>query len=499
MSRLTTQQRWKLWALENAKTDELIKSSIRSRWTLPNWDITFPWWREPATVRILFYADGRITFENGLFRGMSYVKTLLQSRPYFYVDFEITTAHRNGGRTGASIPGPIKLDDPKLDILNKFDEIWFFGFSENPRLTEGELGLLDTFMKSPYFGGVLVTGDHANRGKGIAGNIPRAGKMRRYPAPRAQRPIWNNSLVEGSDPNRTFDPQDQSDDVPQIIDYKLFPVMSLPGFKPVYRPHPVLCGPSGPIDVLPDHQHEGEAIAPADSDDEWPTKEGYREYPLVIAEARTKEPGSGNREFGILSAYNGHNVDVGRIVADASWHHWLNVNLTGIPGSEFYRGFDASPDGRKALKKIDSFFLNCGAWLAPPALQREMRISAWWSILWTDQIAELSPDDSLMDLGEQALAALSAYASVCAASDWVFGSVSSTDQLGKSKLVQVSESFSELNISLEQYLAGSILKVLMDQLGPSNQKLEFPVEPPSDKRLEDFINDGVLQALLGVE
>lgn len=495
MSRLTREQRWELWAVEQVKAVELIKSSIRSRWTLPNWDITFPWWRDHATVRILFYAEGRITFADGLFRGMTYVTTLLQSRPYFYVDFKVSTAHRSGGKTGASIPGPRKLDDPELDIMNNFDEIWLFGYSENPRLTDGELNVLDTFMSAPKFGGVLVTGDHGDRGKGIAGQIPRARKMRMYPSPKAQRPRWNNSLVEGSDPNHIFDSNDQSDDVPQTIDYKLFPAISLPGFKKIYRPHPVLCGPDGPIDVLPDHQHEGQAIADIDSDDEWPGEE----YPVVIAEGRTKEPDAGNRTFGVLSAYNGHYVEVGRIVADSSFHHWLNSNLTGIPESEFYHGFDVSPAGRKALKKIDSYFLNCGVWLAPPALQREMRLAAWWSILWTDQIAELSPDDPVMDLGEQALTALRTFSSACAATDWVIGSVEFKDQLSKSRLREVSERFSELNISMEQYVAGSILRVLMTELGPSNEELEFPFAPPSDERLEGLIAGGVVQALSNFE
>src|SRR5262245_33108865 len=113
MSQLSLDQRWKLWALRNTEKRELIRSSIRSRWVLPHWDTDFPWWRAPSSVRILIYAEGRdITFNDNL----SHVTTLLQSRPFFYVDFKVTTAHRNAVGTGASI-GPIQLDDPKLDIL----------------------------------------------------------------------------------------------------------------------------------------------------------------------------------------------------------------------------------------------------------------------------------------------------------------------------------------------------------------------------------------------
>jgi hypothetical protein len=492
MANLTVDQRWRLWALRNAEKLEAIKSSIRRRWPLPDWDIHFPWWRTPSQVRILIYAEGGdITFTSNL----SHVTTLLRSRPYFYADFEITTAHRNAQGTGADF-GPIHLDDPRLDLMNKFDEIWFFGFNDIPNLQDPELALLDTFIKSPKCGGVLVTGDHEDRGKSIAQQIPRAGKMRKYPSPGVTRPDWNNSLEEGPDPNCTFDPDDQSDDVPQKIIPALFPVKSLPGLPQLLRPHPVLCGPEGTIDVLPDHQHEGLALAPTvdPTDTEWPIKNGHQEPPLLIAKGVTKEPQTGSREFDVLSAYNGHTVDVGRIVADSSWHHWFDSNLDGVPGSEFYRGFDVSPEGRAALRKIETFYLNCGVWLAPPARQREMRLAAWWSILKTGAIAELSPHAPLSDLGEQAISALTRHASICAASDWIFGP-DIENQLAQTDTQRLYEHCLQLNVSVEQYLAGGILRALMTKLSSSNPIAALPLHAPSDEALENVINEGIHEAL----
>jgi len=496
MPRLTPKERWKLSALRNAERRELIKSSIRERWFLVDWDATFPWWREPSLVRILIYGEGFVAFENGLFGGMIHVTTLLQARPYFYVDFEITTAHRTNEFAGASVPGKKKLTE--LNILNNFDEIWFFGYSEVPPLDDAEIQLLNTFMSAPYYGGVLVTGDHRDRGKSIAGSISRAGKMRKYPSPDVQLPERNSSLVEGSDPNTIFDFNDQSDDVAQTISLARFPSLSVPGFKSMSRPHPILCTLDGPIDVLPDHQHEGQAAAPsiAACDEEWPQIDEHQEQPVVIARSRTKEPGAENREFDVLSAYDGHNVNVGRIVADASWHHWFDVNLTGIPASPVYRGFDVSPEGRESLRKIDAYFLNCGAWLAPPAKQSEMRHAAWWAILWTDQVAELSPDLPLYYLGEQALSALRVYASDCAAADWVLGIPSLKNMLSKNDFAKLSEPSPDLNnVSLEQYVAGGILRTLMTEIGPFKPEIQFPFEAPSDDVLEKLIDSGMRSAL----
>ena len=130
-----------------------IRSSIHLRWGIEDWDQLYPWWRRPAKVRILMYADGPVNFVGGSFLGLQYVKTLLESRAYPYVDFDVATAHRDGDPT-ASIAGAKRLTD--LDIMNKYDEVWFFGFNSTPNLTPAEVTLMDQFMAAPKFGGVLA-------------------------------------------------------------------------------------------------------------------------------------------------------------------------------------------------------------------------------------------------------------------------------------------------------------------------------------------------------
>lgn len=477
---------------------ELMKSTIAARWGVVDWELRFPWWRRAAKVRILMYADSSVRFNGGPFLGLQYVKTLLESRAYFYVDFDVSTAHRDGGDASASISGAKKLTD--LDIMNKYDEIWFFGLNSVPNLTAAEVQLLDQFMAAPKSGGVLVTGDHADLGKGITFQITRAGKMRKYPAPDAIPKIWNTTLVEGSDANSTYDFDDQSDDVPQSIRYRRYYMYSPFALKRRYRPHPVLCGPTGPVRVFPDHQHEGEAIAPTPvaGDPAWPTKAGHQEAPEVIAWGRIKDPAAVNhgKEIGLASAYNGHNVDVGRIVADSTWHHWFDINLTGIlPPPSPYAGFDDTAAGLAALKHIDAYFLNCGVWLAPPDRQAAMRNAAWWSILWTDRFVEMPLDASILYLGEQAIDALGRRASRCTATEWIFDFPIFKEKIPRWEWPQIAEKFQLVDLPLETYVAGGIMRQLLLQVGPHNTKLSFPEKAPSDATIERAMNAGIEEGL----
>lgn len=479
-------------ALRTAYMQELIQASICRRWDVTNWDILFPWWRPPAVIRILMYADGRIRFSGGALDGLLYVKRLLESRLYFYADFRVTTAHRE--RDPSASEQHVKLTD--LNILEKFDEIWLFGFNDKPVLTKEEKDLLDRFMDEKR-GGVLVTGDHENRGKSIAGDIKRAGKMRQYPAPKSVRKEANSTLEEGPDEGDLFNDADQNDDRPQKVRYTLFPLPTPMGANPRFRPHPVMCGPDGPIDVLPDHGHEGEAVTPKKLvAAEWPTVNNHQELPVVIARGKVKDPCSKKfgQEIGLVSAYDGHIANVGRIIADSTWHHWVDNNLLGNPGVKPPKpdaGFDATPKGAAALRKIDAYFLNAATWLAPPERQAEMRCAVWWSVVWSGQIVELSPNDPIWDLGAHALDALRLRASSCAVAGWVLDIPAFKEKISNQPLSKITDQFQLLSLPFEQYVAGGIILELMRQVGPADPKRRFPSKPPPDEDIERAINDGV--------
>jgi hypothetical protein len=482
-----------------------LVNTFKERWRIPDWKIHYPWWTPPAPCRILMYADSSVHLSGGSFQGLTYVKTLLESHVYPYVAFSVDFCHRAGTDPSATIFAgtPKQLTD--LDLLNKYDQVWFFGFDSGAALSPAEITLMDQFMAAPKFGGVLTTGDHLSLGQALCGQITRVGQMRQYPAPTNVAPTWNTTLErrpphagEPADPPGTGQPynfNDQSDDLPQTIRYKRYSVDRFHA-----RPHPVLCGPDGPIDILPDHEHEGEALEPVVAGDpRWPTKAGLQEAPEVIAWGKVKDPSATKhgKEIGVISAYNGHMVDVGRVVADSTWHHWFDINLIGLWGSGApYAGFAATAAGQAALKKIDAYYLNCGVWLSPPAVQTAMRNAGWWSIIWQNQVVELGADAPIRAFGGVGLDALGRRAPRCAVFDWVWPK----EPIYRPKIpwwewIQLVPELPFTDIPVEQYLAGGILRELTHSFGPHNPKRSIGDRPPSAEELSQARDVGAQKGL----
>lgn len=422
-------------------------------------DIVFPWWR-PCPVTVLMVTDGGLDFGLGDF-GLSAFVSLMLNDDRSYVRFDITLAHLRSDVTDAQvmkgaprIVGSIKdfrFDDPAHFTDLKYDEVWLFGIETSfhrasydhrnthraaypaGRLSDAELRVLNAHMRRG--GGVFATGDHGALGRALCGSVNRVRSMR----------YWDAHVVAGqdevgmtnarrNDTNQPGDPgsqfSDQSDDVPQPIDLKLY-VSRIRYFLRERYPHPLLCGPQGRIEVLPDHPHEGECIEPAsltgtfapDGSEEYPPASGGgpRVAPEVIATSRVR---AGNiatlrasskvatvaHSFGAISAYDGRRAGVGRVVCDATWHHFVNVNLIGlVEGGSFddlgpgnsptkHDGFLATPGGRAALGAIKHYFVNIGVWIAPPDRHECFNTRLWWDVVYRDRIMEaalVDPDVAL--------------------------------------------------------------------------------------------------------
>jgi hypothetical protein len=459
---------------------ESIRADIQRRWQIVDWRRPYPWWPRPAKVKILFYADGSVRYDGGPFYGLKQVIATLTADPYSWVSFDVTTANRSNDPSA---------DHDNVDLatalaLDDFDELWIYSINSGPQLNDAELAAARTFMDDRQ-GGVLITGDHAALGAAF-GNLPRAGKMRRLPAPPSSAPTWNNTLRSGA--NSLYEFVDQSDEYPQPLQLKWYW-----GGILWRRPHELLCSPIGPIDVFPDHQHEGEAIAPVASPaSEWPGGVAAE----VIATGRILSPDAQiGREVGVLSVYNGHEVDVGRIVADSTWHHHFDINLRGEPTMPTRNGFvtPGTDDWLSNATKIEHFFLNAAIWLAPPAKQSAMRFAAMWPSLWLYPLIELDRSTSVISLGRQAFDALGRKAPQCAVFNWIWGMVPTEIRIPYFELLDRPDPPPYF-----EYVAGLAVRTLLERFeaGPDRP---LPLKPPTQEEFDavlDGIADRAVDALI---
>jgi len=372
------------------------------------------WWPRPQRVRILMYLDfGAV---NGSWiGGLQHVINAVGSDPWPWASFQITTANRNADPS-ADIQNA-RFDD--LD-LSTYDQVWLFGFSSSEQQLSGDERIaLEAFMDNG--GGVLTTGDHANLGRGLSGGIKRLGRMRKYPAPTNSPPAWNTTIRDGNG-DGSFSGVEQSDNEPQRI-------------YPTYRrilfnrfPHPLLCSERGVLNYLPDHQHEGEVCVPTSFPvSEWPRVGGFQPRPEIVASGLIVDPSADQTgtTFPLIGAYDGHRAQVGRVVADSTWHHWIDINLDGF-----------NIQSREYLEII-SYFQNVAAWLAPASKQKGMRNGVFWLALNDRQLFETDlrrlPFQSRI---REVRDALGRWAPECLVSDWLVSAFDLNQQVALAKIVE---------------------------------------------------------------
>jgi hypothetical protein len=334
-------------------------------------DVVF---RFPCRQKVLMVTDGLLGFGGNDF-GLSEFVGIVQGAGH-----TVTTAHRTGD-PNATISDPFVFDG----AIANYDQLWLFGFDNintNP-LSAAEQKKIESFMQSG--GGVFATGDHATIGAGMGANIPRVRYMRNWAGiPMADQNRHDTVLDPGADSIKQFD--DQADAIAQRV-FPFFFSNGGPSTMPSsWSVHPVLRHPSGAVDVLPDHPHESECLAPQpdggnfDEFVEWPAPlgGGPRIAAQVVAVSISAgrfitdiiKPPVNPHSFGAISAYDGDGANVGRVVCDATWHHFVNINLNGAgaapdgngnPRNGLYVGGAPTPE----YLKIQRYYLNTVRWLAP--------------------------------------------------------------------------------------------------------------------------------------
>lgn len=557
----------------NLRELEKIKAVERERFRdISAGRIHHPIFLRPCSVKILMLVDTGISY-NQFYFGLSEVLDTLRANPEWWVNFDVTRAHR---QTDPNRPAPgsaaealyaphfenFAFDQPDFD-LDDYDQVWFFGFNNGqnvgddspgsapPALREAELEILFRWMDRG--GGVFATGDHANLGEALCSRIPRVRNMRKWStggpdgAPSPIGPDRHDTLVKGHDygvtpgvdesTQYTFD--DESDDIPMHIRLRWYVhhhCHSGVHFHRVYKhwywphlfrrsPHPVLCGKDGPITILPDHPHEGEVVVPQNLNDsptrgaytapEYPQHLGHAHPPEIIAWARVQDDhgpaptsfkGPANaKEFGAIGAYDGHCVDVGRVMVDSTWHHWFDVNLTGrmflfddTPGNvetgdpRKLNGFNDTAAGQAALDKIRNYFRNVAIWLSPKDKIRCMACRALWNGLHRFPLqADLDLTTPIWVVGHHAIDVLGKFAGQCNVISWwpiIFPQLEINRLFEKDNLKVPVDSIR----MLDEFMLGGIVAEMIK----ARDSGKYAKKAPSEKVLAKMAKKG---AVRGVE
>lgn len=386
-------------------------------------------------IKILLYTDdpNAITARNNLLGLSSMIKRLRAHAPVF-ADLSVKWVSRSSDCDHHA--------DNKLNLVmsqevertgEPFDEIWFFGlhqantekfslgvFRGGP---ESELGVdevdeIDKWMKveGGTGGGVLMTGDHNNPvpprwlpntngrcadpvtapallglGRAIGRCVPRAGELRKWDGPpSSQAADCLNTLA-----NDGF----QTDRVPQSLIYERVNSDGEPDAHG--KPHPLFFYRTGGfINIFPDHRHEGELVIPDTSNTAvWPGGPKGQPKPCIVAFGTDRRSG---KKIGLVTTYDGDRAGVGRIVADSSWHHYININLKGFP-------HPAPPDSYS--DKIGQFYGNLAIWLAPLHKRRQMAQAMYREL--ADYTLLLEQQGDPVRTGEVAYSILGRSASPC--------------------------------------------------------------------------------------
>jgi hypothetical protein len=422
------------WVLRELQTREKFHADL-----LAEPASFFPFLRS-CRNRVLLVADGNLDFSEAIFGLAFFVRTLLDT-PGRFVHHEITLGHIDAASSSQMMAGEariagrhtsFKFDDSTHFTPDMYDVVMMFGIRTsffgrgtasdgNPyptdRLADPELQVLTEFMNGG--GGLFATGDHGLLGRALSHAVPRARNMRLWQSTAAQEADdqvsmdgpWRNDTNRGG----LFD--SQSDDVPQRISPTLYTGGVI---VPVSYPHPLLCGPDGVIGVMPDHPHEGQCVEPddtslvlSDGSKEYPdaTDGGDRPLPEIISTSRVP---TGNvaekdgveklpthaQEFGGICAYDGHRAGVGRVVTDATWHHFVNTNLKG--DSDLPAPFDKAfltTQGTEPLKAIRAYHRNLVVWTSRAEQIQCMNLALIWDVLFDGNVLEavLSTTEVRMD------------------------------------------------------------------------------------------------------
>ncbi len=342
-------------------------------------------------TRILLVTDG-LSFNPASGFGLSEAADIIAAATTTNHQVELTTAHTGfdptADVTSFSFSGPHTVNGANRTI-HYYEEIWIFGIGSATAATAmggADLAELEAFMDDG--GGVFATGDHNSLGAFLCGGVKRVKSMRLwFDADGAPDGSNSASRIDTNVPNAAAgaDFDLQSDSVPQHIYPKWYTDGGATFAHELLDRHDV----DGTVTFLPDHPHEGRVIEPAVLDpDEFPG--GIA--PEIVAWGVSGGPGTSTKApvapelFGVIGGYDGHQADLGRIVVESTWHHYVNINLNGIGAGPLGGGvpvdglYDTLGNPTPEYEQIQQYFQNIAGWLEPDRI-RICTIVIWFPCL----------------------------------------------------------------------------------------------------------------------
>ncbi len=237
-------------------------------------------------------------------------------------------------------------NDPVLSTLDttNFDELWLFAIDQGDGLTVPDCQGITRFRQRG--GGIMATRDHEDLGTSLCtlGGIGRAHFFHsKHPEPDSSRHVRDDlETTSISWPNYHSGANGDYQNITVEVPHEL-----------MHNP----ASPAGVIEFFPAHPHEGAVGVP----------EGEK-HAHVIATGQSKTTG---RQFNLVVAFESsvddHGHQLGRGIAESSFHHFVDYNWDTDMGCPSFLveppgvGYKRNPP---ALQDIKTYVANAARWLS---------------------------------------------------------------------------------------------------------------------------------------
>lgn len=250
--------------------------------------------------------------------------------------FEVTGRNKEADSSG---------NDPVLSTLNQsdFDEVWLFAVDVGDGLSDKDCEGINAFYRQG--GGLLITRDHQDLGSSLCA-IERVGAAQYF---KTKNP--------DPDPDRCG------------VDDTFTPTISWPNYHSgkngdyqqitvLDQTHPLLANNgSGTIELFPAHPHEGSVGIPS----------GETQAKVIATGKSIISGRSFNLAVAFDSTKNDKGEQLGRAIAESSFHHFADYNWNPAAGAPTFvteTPGDSILTEPRALADIHTYVKNAAIWLA---------------------------------------------------------------------------------------------------------------------------------------